>query len=185
MNTKKIEPLIKELLILIGEDPEREGLKDTPKRVAKMYDEIFAGYHTPVPNLKTFTSVNNSMLVKTGIKVYSHCEHHSASMLLTVSFAYIPDGKVVGISKIIRLIEWCAARLVIQENLTENVINEFEKQVSPKGCMCIITGIHLCESMRGIKKENKTTTSAISGVFRKHTVRTEALALMRNSNGID
>ncbi len=185
MEINKIEPLIKKILVLIGEDPEREGLKETPHRVARMYEEIFAGYKTPVPVLKSFKSSNNSMITKRGIRVYSMCEHHIIPMILDVSFAYIPKGRVVGISKIIRLIRWCTSRLVIQEDLAENIIKEFEKQVSVKGCMCIITGVHLCETMRGVRTENNNTHSAISGVFSKLAVRTEALALMSLTMKID
>lgn len=180
MNEEEIIGAVKDILILVGEDVGREGLKDTPKRVAKMYSEIFAGYFTQCPNLKTFDSDNNEMIVKTGITTFSCCEHHMVPMKLKVSFAYIPNGKVVGISKIIRLIKWCSARLTIQENLTVMIVDEFMKQVQPKGCMCVIKGHHFCEEMRGVKTENLTQTSAIRGVFEKLEVRTEALVLMNN-----
>lgn len=180
---KEIEEAIRTILIQIGEDPDREGLVETPKRVAKMYDEIFAGYKTPCPELKAFASNNDAMIMKTGIHTFSFCEHHTVPMLLTVAFAYIPKGKVVGISKIIRLIKWCSARLVIQENLTEHIVDEFVKQVKPKGCMCVIIGEHLCEGMRGVKTENKTTTSSLRGVFKKLEVRNEFLTLMQITKG--
>lgn len=176
----QIKNRIEGILLFIGEDINREGLKETPKRVAKMYDEIFAGYSTPCPDLKTFTSTNNSMIVKTGITVFSCCEHHMVPMKLHIDFAYVPAGKVVGISKIIRLAKWCAARLTLQEDLTEMIVNEFTKQVNPKGCMCVIRGHHFCEEMRGVRTENLTQTSAIRGIFEKLEVRTEALSLMHH-----
>lgn len=171
---------IREILTIIGESPDREGLRETPIRVARMYREIFSGYDTPVPALKTFNSKNNSLIIKTGITVFSCCEHHMIPMRLNVNFAYIPDGRVVGISKIIRLIRWCSARLTLQEELVEMIVDEFMKQVEPKGCMCIIAGHHFCEEMRGVRTENLTQTSAIRGVFKGIEVRTEALALMNN-----
>jgi GTP cyclohydrolase I len=169
-----------DILILIGEDPQREGLKETPMRVAKMFTEIYAGYITPCPVLKTFTSDNDEMVVKTDITTFSCCEHHMVPMKLKVSFAYIPNGKVVGISKIIRLIKWCTARLSLQEELVSMIVDEFMKQVDPKGCMCIIEGHHFCEEMRGVKTENLTKTSARRGIFKNPDVKTEALALMKN-----
>ncbi len=175
-----IMPLVRDIIELIGDNPEREGLKDTPKRVAQMYAEIFSGYYEKCPNLKTFKSDNNEMIVKSDITTFSVCEHHILPMKLKVAFAYIPDGKVVGISKIIRLIKWCSARLTIQENLTVMIVDEFMKQVQPKGCMCVIKGHHYCEEMRGVKTENLTQTSAIRGVFEKPEVRSEALSLIKN-----
>jgi len=179
MNINKIAEHVKEILYLIGDDPEREGLKETPIRIAKMYQEIFSGYETECPKLKTFITENNDMVVKTNIIAFSSCEHHSSPMKLKVSFAYIPNGKVVGISKIIRLIKWCSARLTIQENLTAMIVNEFMKQVEPQGCICIIEGHHLCEEMRGVRTENLTTTSAIRGIFEQPEIRAEALSIMR------
>lgn len=179
-NLNQIAGHIKEILFLIGEDSNREGLKETPMRVAKMYQEIFSGYIDPCPILKTFECNNNDMIVKTNITSFSCCEHHLAPMKLKVSFAYIPNGKVVGISKIIRLIKWCSARLTIQENLTAMIVDEFMHQVNPQGCMCIIEGHHFCEEMRGVRTENLTKTSAIRGIFSEFEVRSEALSLMRD-----
>ncbi len=180
LKRKMIADHIKEILFLIGEDPEREGLKETPMRVAKMYEEIYCGYNTPCPDLKTFTSDNDEMVVKTGIMTFSHCEHHLATMTMKVNFAYIPNGRVVGISKIIRLIKWCSARATLQEELVSHIVDEFMKQVEPKGCMCVINGHHLCEMMRGVRTENLTKTSAVRGVFKQIEVKTEALNLMQN-----
>lgn len=171
---------VKSILGLIGEDIEREGLIETPMRVARMYTEIYAGYKTSCPVLKTFTSENNEMIVKTDILLFSCCEHHMVPMKLKMSFAYIPNGKVVGISKIIRLGKWCAARLTLQEELVSAIADEFMKQVNPKGCMVVIKGHHLCEEMRGVRTENLTKTSAVRGVFKQIEVKTEALNLMNN-----
>lgn len=171
---------IASLLKHIGEDPDREGLKETPERVVRMYKEIFAGYITPCPNMKAFTSKSKSMVVKSNILTFSCCEHHMVPMKLYVDFAYIPKGRVVGISKIIRLIRWCSARLTLQEELVENIADEFMKQVAPAGCMVVIRGHHFCEEMRGVRTENCTTTSAIRGVFETDpNVKKEALSLMK------
>lgn len=178
---EKIAEHVKEILYLIGEDPLREGLKETPMRVAKMYEEIYAGYNTPCPDLKTFTSDNDEMIVKTDITLFSQCEHHLVPMKLKMDFAYIPKGKVVGISKIIRLGKWCSARATLQEELVKYIADEFMRQVDPKGCMVVIKGHHLCEEMRGVRTENLTKTSAIRGVFKTNPeVKAEALILMRN-----
>ncbi len=180
VENKHAEDLVRQLLVHIGEDPSREGLIETPKRIVKMYKEIFAGYITPCPDMKCFKSKSKSMVVKSGILTFSHCEHHMVPMKLYVDFAYIPDGKVVGISKIIRLIRWCSARLTLQEELVENIANEFMKQVDPAGCMIVIKGHHFCEEMRGVRTENYTTTSAIRGVFETDpNVKKEALSLMK------
>lgn len=177
---KQIAEHVKEILRLIGEDPEREGLKETPWRVARMYEEIYAGYKTSCPELKTFSSKNDEMIVKTDITAFSCCEHHMVPMKLKVSFAYIPDGRVVGISKIIRLIKWCSARLTLQEELVSDIADRFMKDVQPKGCMVVIKGHHFCEEMRGVRTENLTKTSAVRGVFKQLEVKTEALNLMNN-----
>jgi GTP cyclohydrolase IA len=179
---EKIAEHMKEVLTLIGEDPEREGLKETPLRIAKMFTEIYAGYITPCPVLKTFASDNDEMVVKTNITAFSCCEHHMVPMKLKVSFAYIPEKKVVGISKIIRLIKWCSARLTLQEELVSAIVDEFMRQVNPKGCMCVIEGHHLCEEMRGVRTENLTKTSARRGIFKQADVKMEALMLMKHED---
>lgn len=180
VKTEYAEELVRQLLVHIGEDPSREGLIETPKRIVKMYKEIFAGYITPCPDMKCFTSKVTSMVVKSGVLTFSHCEHHAVPMKLYVDFAYIPNGKVVGISKIIRLIRWCSARLTLQEELVENIADEFMEQVNPAGCMVVIRGHHFCEEMRGVRTENCTTTSAIRGVFEEdRNVQKEALSLMK------
>jgi len=179
-NDAVAEHCVRKLLRYIGENPEREGLIETPERVVRMYKEIFAGYITPCPNMKAFTSKSKSMVVKSGILSFSHCEHHVVPIKMYVDFAYIPNGKVVGISKIIRLIRWCSARLTLQEELVENIADEFMEQVNPAGCMVVIRGHHFCEEMRGVRTENCTTTSAIRGVFEEdRNVQKEALSLMK------
>ena len=154
-----------QLLFLIGEDPGRAGLKDTPERIAKMWEEVFRGYGTPPPDMTTFETSHRSMVVKSGISVFSHCEHHASAIIMKVNVGYIPDKRVVGISKIIRLAEWCGARLIIQEEYTDDLADRLEKCLKPKGVIIVVQGRHLCEEARGVKSASKTTTSAIRGVF--------------------
>ncbi len=173
-----MENEIKSILIKIGEDPEREGLKETPKRVSRMYKEIFYGLTTPAPEFKKFKSENNQMITKT-FKGFSWCEHHLVPIEMDIKFGYIPNGYVTGISKIIRRIEWWMARPVIQENLTESIIKDFMKEMNPKGVILIMKGRHFCELIRGVRKDSNTITSGISGVFKTDfTAKDEFLKLM-------
>lgn len=181
--TETVHENITRVLEFIGEDITREGLVETPTRIVRMLEKGFYGYQTPQPKLKTFSSGSESMVVKTGIRAYSWCEHHAVPMILNFSFAYIPKGKVVGISKIVRLIHWACARLVIQEDLTERIVDAFQKEVEPQGTACIIQGLHLCELMRGVKTQNVTVTSALRGVFKTQPeTREEFLQIIKMKN---
>lgn len=159
----KIEEAVKLLLEGIGEDTEREGLKDTPARIARMYTEIFAGYdETADTHLsRTFTAGNNEMVLEKDIVFYSMCEHHMMPFFGRAHVAYIPDGKVVGISKLARCVEVFARRLQIQEQLTAQVADAIMEELKPKGVMVMIEAEHLCMTMRGVKKPGSKTVSVI------------------------
>jgi GTP cyclohydrolase I len=175
-----LEETAKDILIQIGEDPSREGLLETPKRIAKMWTEIYSSYTEEMPILKTFDSNNNEMIIKS-FKAYSYCEHHLALIDMNITFAYIPKGKVVGISKIIRLARWCASRLTIQENLTEQIVDTFIKELNPLGAACVIKGQHYCERLRGVHADSITTTACMKGVFySKPATRAEFLQYINN-----
>lgn len=186
-----VELHVKSILSLLGEDPEREGLQDTPKRVAKMYDEVFGGYSMdPMDLLKTTfsddsdeTDSSSEGLVMVGpIPFYSHCEHHMVPFFGQAWIGYIPEGgRVVGISKLARLLDSFAKRLQIQERLTNQVADTIVDALNPKGVAVIIRAEHLCMSMRGVKKPGtRTTTSAMRGVFLKEAdARAEFLSLVQ------
>lgn len=175
----KVKQGIKLILEGIGEDLRRPGLIETPSRVARAYKELCLSYFTKPPEVQKQESKNNQMVVKAGIIVYSLCEHHMVPMKLEVAFGYIPAGTIVGISKIIRLIRWCARRLVVQEDLGEFIIKQFNDKITCKGCMCVIRGEHFCECMRGVEKESVTITSNLSGLFeRDESAKAEFLKLV-------
>lgn len=179
-----IEEHVRALLVQLGEDPNREGLIDTPKRVAKMYEEIFAGYTQDPKSLlgTTFSDDKHEELVMVGpINFYSHCEHHMVPFFGQAWIGYIPDGKVVGISKLARLVDCFAKRLQIQERLTDEVANTVQEVLQPKGVAVVVKAEHLCMSMRGVKKPGtKTMTSAMRGCFFKEPeARAEFLSLIQ------
>ena len=171
-----MENEIWKILVEIGEDPDREGLKETPKRVAKMYKEIFYGLTTEAPSFKLFKSDYNGIIKKT-FTCFTWCEHHLVPAELEIIFGYIPDKKVTGISKIIRRIKWWCARPMIQENLTDLIVNDFMKELKPKGVILIIKGRHFCELIRGVKVSSWTTTSSLEGLFKNLDTRQEFLNL--------
>lgn len=180
MNQKKIEEAVKTILKEVGEDIDREGLKETPKRVAKMYKEVWWGLREKEPELKFFSSSYNQMIVKTGIKVWSWCEHHLVPIEMNVSVGYIPNGRVVGISKIIRLVNWLAARPIIQEDFTEKLADMLMEKLQPQGIMVVVKGRHFCEILRGVKTDNWTITSEVRGSFKDNlSTREEFLSLVK------
>jgi GTP cyclohydrolase I len=162
-----------------GESFEREGLKDTPFRVEKMYKELFSGY-SKQPNTilkRTFKADYDEMIIEKDIDFYSHCEHHMVPFFGKVHIGYIPNGEVVGLSKLARLVQMYAHRLQIQERLTEQIHSAIVENLKPKGCIVVIEAQHLCMCMRGVKSINaKTTTSALSGVFKDVKTRDSARA---------
>lgn len=180
------EKTITRMLEQIGEKPTRLGLKETPKRVVKMWKEIFKGYDVnEKPKLISFINGEDGlkcdqMIFDTG-KFYSHCEHHIVPFFGQYYFAYVPDKKIVGISKIARLIDFYSAKLQVQERLVKEVLDEIEKELQPLGCALLMKGTHLCKVMRGVKKEGEMITSDLRGVFRKEEVRIEFLSFINNT----
>lgn len=159
MNTAKIEELWRQILTEIGEDANRVGLLETPKRIAKMYTEIFRGYDKDeCPNVTVFPNGTdgvhyNSMIIDSGY-YFSHCEHHGVPFFGTYHFAYIPSELIVGASKIARVVDYYAAKLQIAERLCQDVVNCLEEATKPKGIILIMEGRHLCKEMRGVRKIN-------------------------------
>ena len=184
INQKKIEKAVREILIAIGEDPGRPGIKETPKRVASMYAELFSGLHQdPGKEITIFHNEDHEeMVMVKNIPFYSICEHHLVPFIGKAHVVYIPTkGKVTGLSKLVRVIEGFARRPQVQERLTSQIADCLMERLKPRGVLIIIEAEHLCMSMRGVKKPGAiTTTSAVRGVFQKDVkTRSEALALIK------
>ena len=181
VDKRKIEGLIRELLIAIGEDPDREGLLNSPRRVAEAYD--FLSYRTDLHRLingAIFTQATNSMVIVKNIEVYSLCEHHLLPFFGRCHIGYIPTGRVFGLSKLARLVDMFARRLQLQERLTEQISQEIMTQIDAAGVGVMIEARHLCMMMRGVEKQNSAmVTSSVLGTFRESTAtREEFLALI-------
>ena len=169
VDKKKIEEGVLLLLEGIGEDVNREGLKETPARIARMYEEIFAGMEeNPKTHLsKTFHVENNEMVLEKDIVFYSMCEHHFMPFYGKAHGAYIPDGKVVGFSKLARTVEVFAKRPQLQEQMTEQIAKALMEDLAAKGAMVMIEAEHMCMTMRGVKKPgSKTVTVVMKGEFK-------------------
>ena len=168
MDKKKIEEGVRLILEGIGENPEREGLLDTPDRIARMYGEIFAGLSQTAeePLAKTFSVKENTMVVEKDITFYSTCEHHFMPFYGKAHVAYIPNEKVAGLSKLARTVEVYARRPQIQENMTVQIADAIEKYLEPKGVMVMLEAEHMCMTMRGAKKPGTLTSNIVTiGVF--------------------
>lgn len=185
MDLKKIEKGVRFILEGIGEDPDRAGLKDTPRRVARMYEEIFAGLKTPSEEILKYIEgeSHDEMVLLKDIPFYSVCEHHLLPFIGRAHVAYIPSGgKIVGLSELVKAIEILAKRPQVQERLTTQLADLIMDRLKPKGAMVIIDAEHLCMSMRGVKKPgSRTVTSAVRGIFRtKQSTREELLELIKS-----
>lgn len=186
MDLEKIEQGVRMILEGIGEDPEREGLLKTPSRVARMYEEVFAGlYQDPSVFFETtFDEHHEELVIVHDIPFYSMCEHHLAPFFGKAHVAYVPakSGRICGISKLARLVDTFARRPQVQERLTSQVADTLMKELQPRGVIVIMEAEHLCMSMRGVKKPgSKTTTSAVRGIFKSSegsATRAEALSLL-------
>ncbi|MFA5085131.1 MAG: GTP cyclohydrolase I FolE [Candidatus Omnitrophota bacterium] len=184
MDKKKIEKAVKDILIAVGEDPKRKDIKDTPRRVAEMYEEILEGYKLdPEKELEViFEKDHDEIILLKDIPFYSICEHHMIPFVGKAHVAYIPDNnRVTGLSKIVRVVDIFARRLQVQERITTDIADIIMKKLKPRGVMVIIEAEHMCMSMRGVKKPGvMTITSAVRGTFRKNEkTRAEAMALIR------
>ena len=184
MDNAKIEQGVRLILEGIGEDPDREGLLDTPARVARMYEEVFAGLtEDPARHFEvTFDEHHEEMVLVKDIPFYSMCEHHLVPFFGKAHVAYIPasDGRICGLSKLARLVEAFAKRPQVQERLTSQIADTLIEQLDPQGVIVVLEAEHMCMSMRGVKKPgSQTVTSAVRGVFEKSApARSEALSLI-------
>ena len=170
---KLIEDSVRNILIALGEDPDRDGLVETPKRVAKMYDEVFEGMKYSNDEIaemfsKCFIEDYDGMIIEKDIPTFSYCEHHMALMYnMNVSLAYIPKGKVIGLSKIVRIVDMVSKRLQLQERLTKDIGDIIMKSCSTDSVAVIVSGEHSCVTTRGIKKNGeKTVTTYFTGDFK-------------------
>src|SRR6476659_6380279 len=176
---KKIEKLIRQVLIELGENPDREGLIGTPRRIAEMYEEIFSGYHMNSELDISFNEETDAIIAR-DIQFYSMCEHHMLPFYGKIHIAYIPDGKVFGISKLVRLVEKYSRRMQIQERLTKEIAGEI-MEMGVKGVLVIIEGEHLCMKMRGVRNDSVILTLAHRGVMENKEIRENALVLLYNT----
>ena len=181
IDKKRIEKAVREILEAIGENPDRDGLRRTPERVAAMYEEVFSGlYDSPDQHLAvTFAADHDEMIMVKDIPLYSLCEHHLVPMMGKAHVAYVPNisGRITGLSKLARLVDSYSRRPQVQERLTSQIADEIERSLTPRGVLVVIEAEHLCMSMRGVQKPGTTTvTSAVRGLFRANAAtRAEAL----------
>ncbi|HPN37665.1 MAG TPA: GTP cyclohydrolase I FolE [Melioribacteraceae bacterium] len=184
LDINKMEESVLTLLTEVGEDPKREGLVKTPNRVAKAYEYLTSGYRTDIETLingAVFEEKYDEMVIVKDIDFYSMCEHHMLPFFGKMHVAYIPNGKIIGLSKIPRIIDVYARRLQVQERLTQQVAETLEKYLQPRGVAVVAEGYHMCMMMRGVEKQNSvTTTSAMLGIFKDTTkTRMEFLTLVQ------
>src|SRR6267154_2631484 len=179
-----MQDAIRKLLTDLGEDPDREGLRDTPKRVEKAYKFLTSGYGADIDrvlNNALFSVDYNEMVIVKDIDFYSLCEHHLLPFFGKCHVAYIPSNKVIGLSKIPRLVDVFARRLQVQERMTQQIADAIQDAIQPQGVGVVIEARHLCMMMRGVEKQNSSTvTSAMVGVFQKQNTRSEFLSLVRD-----
>lgn len=180
MDKDRVKRLVRELIAEIGEDPYREGLIDTPNRIADMYEEIFKGYDAE-SELSVKFSEDSDVVIAKEIQFYSMCEHHILPFFGKIAIAYSPNGKVFGISKLVRLVEKYTKRLQIQERITKNIADELYSE-GVKGVIVIAEGEHFCMRMRGVKNDAKVTSIAYRGIYEKKEVRSDILTLIHNNS---
>jgi GTP cyclohydrolase I len=187
VDAERIERAVREILLAVGEDPDREGLKATPRRVANMYAELLEGMqHEPSEHLRSiFHEKYDEVVLLRDIPFFSICEHHMMPFIGTANVAYLPDGKVLGVSKIARIVDCFAKRLQVQERLTAQVADFLMDNLKPKGVAVVIEASHSCMTIRGIRKPNsEMVTSALRGLFKSDPrSRAEVLGLMHKNRG--
>ena len=182
---ERAERAVRELLIAVGEDPDREGLLDTPARVARAYEEIFGGMRLTAEDVltTTFDLGHDELVIVRDIEVYSTCEHHLVPFHGVAHVGYIPgnDGRITGLSKLARLVDVYAKRPQVQERLTSQIADALMRILQPKGAIVVVSCEHLCMSMRGVRKPGaRTMTSAVRGALTDPATRAEAMALLRD-----
>ncbi|NND85988.1 MAG: GTP cyclohydrolase I FolE [Nitrosopumilus sp.] len=163
MDEERVKKLVRELIIEVGEDPTREGLRETPERIANMYKEIFGGYDSD-SELSVQFSEDSGVVIARDIQFYSMCEHHMLPFFGKIHIAYSPNGRVFGISKLVRLVEKYSKRLQIQERLTKNIADELYSQ-GVKGVVVLADAEHLCMKMRGVRNDAVLSSSAFRGIY--------------------
>lgn len=182
VDQERIRRAMREILIAIGEDPDREGLADTPARVARMYAELFSGLHEdPRPHIrKFFTEKYDEIVLVKSISFNSMCEHHMLPFLGEAHIAYVPDGRVIGLSKLARLVDVVARRPQVQERMTETIADLLLEELKAKGVAVVIEATHTCMTIRGVRKPGSLcVTSAMRGIFRSHlSSRAEVMTLI-------
>jgi len=179
----RIERAVREILLAVGEDPERDGLLDTPARVARMYAEQFAGLRQAPEDVLTtvFDAEHDEIVLVRDIEMYSMCEHHLVPFFGKAHIGYIPNekGEITGLSKLARLVDVYAKRPQVQERMTVEIADALVRILEPRGVIVVLEAEHMCMSMRGVRKPGaKTVTSAVRGVFRESRTRAEAMSLM-------
>lgn len=177
MDKERVKKLVRELIIEIGEDPTREGLKDTPERIANMYQEIFGGYESD-SELSVQFSEDSDVVIARNIQFYSMCEHHMLPFFGNIHIAYSPNGRVFGISKLVRLVEKYSKRLQIQERLTKNIADELFAQ-GIKGVVVLADAEHFCMKMRGVRNDAILTTSAYRGIYENKEEKENIMTMIR------
>jgi len=177
MDQERVKKLVRELIIEIGEDPTREGLRKTPERIANMYKEIFGGYESD-SELSVQFSEDSDVVIARDIQFYSMCEHHMLPFYGKIHIAYSPNGRVFGISKLVRLVEKYSKRLQIQERLTKNIADELHSQ-GVKGVVVLADAEHLCMKMRGVKNDATLSSSAFRGIYENKEEKAGIMSLIR------
>ncbi len=178
MDQERVKKLVRELIIEVGEDPTREGLRETPERIANMYKEIFGGYDSD-SELSVQFSEDSDVVIARDIQFYSMCEHHMLPFYGKIHIAYSPNGRVFGISKLVRLVEKYSKRLQIQERLTKNIADELHSQ-GVKGVVVLADAEHLCMKMRGVKNDATLSSSAFRGIYENKEEKAGVMALVKN-----
>ena len=178
MDQERVKKLVRELIIEVGEDPTREGLRETPERIANMYKEIFGGYDSD-SELSVQFSEDSDVVIARDIQFYSMCEHHMLPFYGKIHIAYSPNGRVFGISKLVRLVEKYSKRLQIQERLTKNIADELHSQ-GVKGVVVLADAEHLCMKMRGVKNDATLSSSAFRGIYENKEEKAGIMSLLRN-----
>ena len=177
MDEDRVKKLVRELIIEVGEDPTREGLRETPERIARMYQEIFSGYDSD-SELAVQFSEDSDVVVARDIQFYSMCEHHMLPFFGKIHIAYSPNGRVFGISKLVRLVEKFSKRLQIQERLTKNIADELYDQ-GDKGVVVLADAEHLCMKMRGVRNDATLSSSAFRGIYENKEEKESIMTLIR------
>jgi len=179
MDEERVKKLVRELIIELGEDPTREGLRETPERIANMYKEIFGGYDSD-SELSVQFSEDSDVVIARNIQFYSMCEHHMLPFYGKIHIAYSPNGRVFGISKLVRLVEKYSRRLQIQERLTKNIADELSAQ-GVNGVVVLVDAEHLCMKMRGVKNDAMLSSSAFRGIYENKEEKAAVMAQIRKN----